>query len=109
MPNFRKKPVVIQAALFDGERVGEITDGAKVLAPSCPSWFPAVVRTVTDKRDAVMVLREGEVVAFQDRLLIGTLEGVHEAKPGDWIIRGVQGEIYPCKPDIFAETYEPAP
>lgn len=40
-------------------------------------------------------------------LLIATLEGVMQAKPGDWIIKGVQGEFYPCKPDIFAETYEP--
>jgi hypothetical protein len=36
------------------------------------------------------------------------LEGRHEARPGDWIIRGVQGELYPCKPDIFEATYEPA-
>jgi len=39
---------------------------------------------------------------------IDTLEGVMTAKKGDWIIRGVQGEIYPCKPDIFEATYEPA-
>lgn len=39
--------------------------------------------------------------------LIPTLEGVMEANPGDWIIRGVQGEFYPCKPDIFDATYEP--
>ena len=40
-------------------------------------------------------------------MLISTLEGVMEAKPGDWIIRGVAGELYPCKPDIFVRTYEP--
>ena len=39
---------------------------------------------------------------------IKTLEGVMHASPGDWIIRGVNGELYPCKPDIFAKTYEPA-
>ncbi len=39
-------------------------------------------------------------------IAIETLEGVMVAAPGDWIIRGVQGEFYPCKPDIFAETYE---
>lgn len=38
---------------------------------------------------------------------IPTLEGTMTAQPGDWIIRGVQGEIYPIKPEIFAETYEP--
>ena len=41
-------------------------------------------------------------------LKINTLEGCMEASPGDWIIRGVQGEFYPCKPDIFEATYEEA-
>ena len=40
-------------------------------------------------------------------LLINTLKGVMEARDGDWIIKGVNGEFYPCKPDIFAKTYEP--
>ena len=41
-------------------------------------------------------------------ILIKTLEGTMRADIGDWIIRGVKGEFYPCKPDIFAATYEPA-
>jgi hypothetical protein len=41
-------------------------------------------------------------------IAIDTLEGTMYADDGDWIIRGVQGEFYPCKPDIFAATYEPA-
>ena len=41
------------------------------------------------------------------RLIVSTLEGLHWADPGDWIIRGVKGEFYPCKPDIFEATYEP--
>ncbi len=40
------------------------------------------------------------------RILIHTLEGDHEAKVGDYIIKGVQGEFYPCKPEIFVKTYE---
>jgi hypothetical protein len=40
--------------------------------------------------------------------LIPTLEGVIRASPGDWIIKGVKNELYPCKPDIFDLTYEPA-
>lgn len=40
-------------------------------------------------------------------MAIGTLEGVMWANAGDWIIKGVQGEFYPCKPDIFDATYEP--
>ena len=39
-------------------------------------------------------------------LMIPTLEGLHRANPGDWIIKGVQGELYPCKPDIFDATYD---
>ncbi len=42
------------------------------------------------------------------RMYIRTLEGEMEALPGDWIIMGVKGEFYPCKPDIFEATYEPA-
>ena len=44
----------------------------------------------------------------ETRLAVETLEGKMFASPGDWIIRGVKGEFYPCKPDIFAATYEPA-
>ena len=40
---------------------------------------------------------------------IDTLEGKMRADLGDWIIKGVKGELYPCKPDIFTETYEPVP
>ena len=40
---------------------------------------------------------------------IPTLEGTHEARKGDWIIKGIQGELYPCKPDIFEATYELVP
>lgn len=43
-----------------------------------------------------------------DELCIETLEGVHRVSHGDWIIKGVKGELYPCKPDIFEATYEPA-
>lgn len=41
-----------------------------------------------------------------DELFVNTLEGVHHVNVGDYIIRGVAGEIYPCKPDIFEQTYE---
>lgn len=43
-----------------------------------------------------------------EKLVCGTLEGVHRIEWGDYIIQGVKGEIYPCKPDIFDMTYEPA-
>lgn len=49
------------------------------------------------------------IEAYQttDTLAIETLEGIMTARPGDWIITGVLGEQYPCKPDIFEKTYEP--
>lgn len=78
MAKYRKKPVVVDAWLFDTEKLFGM-----------PDWINA---------DGLA----GE------SLYIDTLEGVMEAQPGDWIIRGVKGEVYPCKPDIFAATYEPA-
>jgi hypothetical protein len=55
-----------------------------------------------------VVLRDADWSSGKDETLeIITLEGVMTASPGDWIIRGVRGECYPCKPDIFEATYEP--
>lgn len=77
---YRKKPVVIEAVQF---RSGE--------QDSC------FAQDVLDGR--VRYPADGT-------MLIQTLEGVMQALPGDWIIRGVKGELYPCKPDIFEATYE---
>jgi hypothetical protein len=49
----------------------------------------------------------GAYMAHDDTLLINTLEGQMRCDVGDWIIKGVKGEFYPCKPDIFEATYEP--
>jgi hypothetical protein len=83
MNRFRKKPVVIEAM--------QITD-AVFDAPHPSSLH---IRGLTYDP----VLRQ---------VRIPTLEGVMVASLGDWIIRGVKGEYYPCKPDIFDMTYEPA-
>jgi hypothetical protein len=86
---FRKKPVVIEAVQFDGT--------------------PRGARTVFDAFNiplAKFVPAPGEW--GRGTLLIPTLEGDHTASPGDWIIKGVKGEFYPCKPDIFAASYDPA-
>jgi hypothetical protein len=82
MAQFRKKPVVIEAIQFLG------------------------VESLVD-----FALDWGFAPAFElqtDTLRIETLEGEMRANIGDWIIRGVKGEYYPCKPDIFTVTYEPA-
>lgn len=73
---------------------------------------PVVVEAVQFKAGCQMVELIADVVAGRVRyteagtMLIRTLEGEMLAVPGDWIIRGVKGELYPCKPDIFAATYE---
>lgn len=85
MPFFRKKPVLVEAVLFTGSNHEVIH-----------AWF----RSFTDDFTKYP-WRDG-----QDRLIIPTLEGQHVASPGDMIIRGVAGEFYPCKPDIFDKTYE---
>lgn len=81
---FRKKPVVIEAFEYDPE-----VPGMYQLLESLPG-----VKVETGR---------GYEAAY-----IETLEGTHRAEPGDYIIRGVRGEIYPCKPDIFAKTYDNA-
>lgn len=81
---FRKKPVVINAVLWDGNL------------------------TTIDPLLALSSTREVSQDLGDPALLIPTLEGAMRADVGDWIICGVKGELYPCKPDIFAATYEPA-
>ena len=82
---FRKKPVVIEAVQWQPE-----------LKPTAfPDWLWATI------------MRNPEL--FNEKtgdLQIRTLEGVMRVSVGDWIIRGVKGELYPCKPDIFAATYD---
>lgn len=85
---FRKKPVVIEARQFlnDGsgyELIQWINEGQHANGQEFAAWI-------------------------NNEIMIPTLEGVMRTGVGDWIIRGVQGEFYPCKPDIFAATYDPA-
>jgi hypothetical protein len=85
---YRKKPVEIEAMQF--------TDLDSYMA--IVDWYK-VTNTST--------LSVDEALAFRTPLmLIQTLEGTMAANPGDWIIRGVKGEFYPCKPDIFEATYQ---
>ena len=81
MAKFRKKPVVVDSIQWMGTNDEEISE------------------FVGDK------LSQGTEPAT---LGVGTLEGMMTAQPYDYIIKGVKGEFYPCKPDIFAATYEPA-
>jgi len=85
MSKFRKKPVVIEAIQWTGAGdTNRVMNWLSMLKANVAGWM------------------------FHDTdITIPTLEGDHRALPGDWIIRGIKGEIYPCKPDIFAATYEP--
>ena len=86
---YRKKPVEVQAIQYDGKNVD----------------------------DCIKFIEKGQVICWKKKvdfpiskpeiwIMIETLEGVMQARPGDYIIRGVNGEYYPCKPDIFVKTYE---
>lgn len=96
MAKYRKKPVVIEAHVFPGVGVE--------LLPEMQAFDDWISRAY------VPASGRGLRAPFYrgDKLIIPTLEGDMEARPGDFVIVGVQGEIYPCKPDIFAQTYEPA-
>lgn len=84
MPKFyRKKPVVIEAALLKSTNITRVAE-----------WCSAEIVLLED--------------VSKEQLKINTLEGVMRANIGDYIIKGVKGEFYPCKPDIFAATYEAA-
>jgi hypothetical protein len=103
MPKFRKKPVVIDAVRWDGtERC--LND---VALPFIGDGKPDFSHLPTAPDDPHVDTGIGYIPAIGE-LQIPTLEGTMTARPGDWIIRGIKGEFYPCKPDIFAATYEPA-
>ena len=101
---FRKKPVVIEAVRVPPLRLGDsihrYVDRGIVLA----NWCGGNSYLMTNPGERA---HDGSLVSGP-HILIPTLEGDHAALPGDWIIRGVAGEFYPCKPEIFAATYEPA-
>ena len=86
---FRKKPVGVEAIQWDGTYIG--------------------MESIRGKFSKLSTL-QSEYHQENNRVhywKIGTLEGGHEVSKGDWIIKGVKGEFYPCKPDIFEMTYEP--
>lgn len=86
MAKYRKKPVVIEAWQWNGSTLSDANNF--VIDYKMP--FPALVGCLKNMTG----------------LIIPTLEGDHVAQKGDWILKGVAGEYYPCKPDIFEATYE---
>lgn len=92
MPKFRKKPVVIEAMQFETNNEN---------GPGAPN-MDAIVLWINQGKSKPGAWHNGT------NIFISTLEGEMRAEVKDWIIRGVQGEFYPCKPAIFAATYDPA-
>ena len=93
---FRKRPITIEAFQMTEERRRSNEDW--------PEWLHQAWNM--DGGEGALLIDADD----PDRhlLTLGTLEGVHRVTWGDWIIRGVKGELYPCKPDIFEATYESA-
>ena len=89
MSQFRKKPVVIEAIQYNGNNGNELrifSNNAVYESPIC---------------------EPSEDNPTGSYVQIKTLEGIMIGNVNDWIVRGVNGEFYPCKPDIFEKTYEP--
>lgn len=98
-PNYRKRPVVVQAVQLHATEPGD------------PLTFDHLTDWLTQAlQDGTLERRNGDLIngGDWDFLAVRTLEGEMLAAPDDFIIRGVQGELYPCKPDIFRATYEVA-
>jgi hypothetical protein len=97
MPKYRKKPVVVEAM----QLIGSTSDWHDVYL-----WVERSTQGSFDPYAEEIPASGVSIDPATGFMLIATLEGVMQAKPGDYIIQGVQGEFYPCKPDIFEATYE---
>ena len=93
MAKYRKKPVVIDAIQWPADI--ELREEDDPIHDEIDAWF----RGMGADPDKIMMMDDGTIS-------IATLEGEMAAQPGDWVIRGIKGEFYPCKPDIFDATYE---
>ena len=105
MSKYRKKPVVIEAHQWF-RNGGHPLDYESKITPSSTSEGDLVRYWRHPMVDGNSVCEKCSR-AFHDHGYIDTLEDGHRVCPGDWIITGIQGEHYPCKPDIFEATYEP--
>lgn len=88
---FRKKPVVVEAVQYAG--INDCGDFLLEDDEDLPDWIE-------------VALRKNQIFIHSWKHAINTLEGVLFISPSDYVIRGIHGELYPCKPDIFNQTYE---
>lgn len=95
---YRKKPVVIEAFQMTRERRKDNSEW--------PAWLHEAWNKSRFEAGSLYPSDYPKSSGY-DPLMISTLEGAHKVSWGDYIIQGVSGELYPCKPDIFDKTYEP--
>lgn len=91
----RKRPVVVEVWQWNFSPNQE----------QPPKWIEAALMA-WPRTGGIAFWPDGTIETPSPHLEIATMEGNHYAMPGDWIIRGVEGELYPCKPDIFEKTYD---
>lgn len=104
MAKYRKKPVVIEARQFTGTN-GELHAVYSWIENNTLGSFDC--NPIIDGEEGAHWPKSGVSIDARDgRMVIATLEGGHWVDLEDWVIKGVQGEFYPCKPDIFEATYE---
>lgn len=100
MSFFRKKPVLIEAFVFNPE--------SKMHYEWKNLYLPVRGTSYDEIHKLIGTSGVSHNLTNWDRLgIIETLEGPHVVEPGDYVIKGIKGEYYPCKPDIFVQTYEP--
>lgn len=106
---YTKKPVTISAICFSGISTAGVNPRPifNVADENLPDWLIEALEKPEGEVGEIRIGARSSEPEIEG-LFIGTLEGAHFARPGDFIIRGVQGELYPCKPDIFAAIYSPA-
>lgn len=97
---YRKKPVIIEAIQWDGKNLVDVS------AFLCNQTRKEILKEINLSDISRKKWDDYESIVLDDGLDIDTLEGRMEASIGDYIIKGVHCEFYPCKPDIFDKTYE---
>lgn len=97
MHRYKKRPVIVEAFQMTKERRQDNSEW--------PNWLH-IAWQKENGEDGSVFPKDYSNSHGTDELLICTLEGIYLVSFNDWIIRGVNGELYPCKPDIFEQTYE---
>lgn len=105
---YRKVPVLVEAVQLTGERqaqLREVVRLAKLVPDWCPTWLAVALNLPQGAEGAVYFVKPPD---RPSPLAVRTREGVVVIEPDAWLIQGVAGELYPCRPEVFAATYEPA-